>query len=115
MCDHPVLGRMWKSLEEVSDNLNALKDLGFKTTYRSFQDKFAKMPRDFEKKVKEEKMGSGIDVEYTEIDKALEDIKSRIAKVDEVQERDREKVNKEKVAAEHMRSKAMETLCETKK
>ena len=105
-------GKAWR---EVSDNLNALKDLGFKTTHRSVRDKFEKMLRDFEKKENEEKMASGVDVEYTEIDKALEDIKVRIAEVDEVQEREKEKIIKEKVAAEQMRSKAMETLSETKK
>jgi len=36
---------------------------------------------DFENKENEEKKASGVDVEYTEIDKALDDIKGRIAEV----------------------------------
>ena len=35
-------GKAWR---EVSDNLNALKDLGFKTTHRCVRDKFEKMLR----------------------------------------------------------------------
>lgn len=46
--------------------------------------------RDFENNENEEKKASGVDVEYTEIDKALEDIKGRIAEVNEVQEREGE-------------------------
>lgn len=87
---------------------NALKDLGFQTTHRSARDKSDKMLMHFEKKENEEKKACGVDVQYTEIDKALEDIKGRIVEVDKVQER-------EKVAADQMRSKAMETLSETKK
>ena len=105
-------GKAWR---EVSDNLNALKDLGFKTTHRCVRDKFEKMLKDFEKKENEENMASGVDVEYSDIDKALEDIKGRIAEVDEEQERERKKVTKEKVAGEQMRFKAMVNLRETKK
>jgi hypothetical protein len=87
-------GSAWR---EVSDNINALKELGFKTTHRFVREKFEKMLKDYKKKENEEKRASGVDVEYSEIDKALEDINGRIAEVVEAQERKREKVNIEKL------------------
>ena len=75
-------GSAWR---EISNNLNGIKDLGFKTTNRSVRDRFEKLMSDFEKKESEERVASGVEVEYTETDRALQDIKERIAEVNEEQ------------------------------
>ena len=77
-------GNAWR---EVSENLNNIKEMGFKTTNRSVRDRFERLMEDFVKKDNEEERASGVDVEYTDIDKALQDIKERIAEVQEEQVR----------------------------
>ena len=73
-------GKAWR---EVSENLNGLIEMGFKTTHRSVREKFDKMMKDFEGKEIEERRASGVDVDYSDIGKALQDIKERIAEVEE--------------------------------
>ena len=75
-------GKAWR---EVSENLNCLTEMGFKTTHRSVREKFEKMMKDFEEKENEERRASGVDTDYSDIDKALQDIKDRIAEVEEEQ------------------------------
>jgi hypothetical protein len=73
-------GNSWR---EISERLNMNTRLGFKTTQRSVRNRFEKLMEDFERKEKEK--ASGVDVEYTQIDQALQDIKERIAEVQEEQ------------------------------
>lgn len=75
-------GNSWR---EISERLNKNTRLGFKTTQRSVRNRFEKLMEEFERKEKEEEKASGVDVEYTPIDQALQDIKERIAEVQEEQ------------------------------
>ena len=63
-------GAAWK---EIADMLNAKEE--FKVSHRSVREKFDKMIKDFNKNENEEEKASGVEVEYTEIHRALEDIK----------------------------------------
>ena len=47
------------------------------------REKFDKMMKDFEEKENKERRASGVDADYSDIDKALQDIKDRISEVEE--------------------------------
>ena len=89
--------------------------MGFKVNQRSVRKKFEKMKKDYEKKEGEGKGASGVSVQYSGIHRSLEDIKGRIAELNEVQQVESKRKKKEKASAEEMRKKAMEKYSATKK
>ena len=102
-------GSAWTEIAE------RLAGCGLKVTQRSVQEKFDKLMKDFLKKESDEKKQSGVDIEYGELDQSLQDIKERMAKVEELRDGEEQKQKKEKVAAEEMRRQVTEKLSETKK
>lgn len=94
---------------------NRLTVLGLKVTQRSVREKFDRLMKDYLKKDSEEKKESGVEVEFGELDQALEDIKERMAEFEEQREGAEQKQKKDKAAAEEMRRQATEKLSETKK
>ena len=76
------------------------------------REKFDKLYNDFKEREKEEKRGSGIEVEYDENYQALTEIHDRIVEWEEARE---VKETTEKKAAEEMRRKATKNLSATKK
>ena len=56
-----------------------LSGMGMKARQRSVREKFEKIVKDFKQKEAIEERGSGIDVEYTERDRAMVDILERMS------------------------------------
>ena len=72
----------WTAIAELLNEMN----IGFKVIQRLVREKFEKMMKDYEKKQREEKGASGVSVQYSGIYRSLEDIKGRIAEINEVQQ-----------------------------
>ena len=104
-------GAAWTAIAERLNEMN----MGFMVNQRSVREKFEKMMKDYEKKEREEKGASGVSVQYSGIHRSLEDIKGRIAELNEVQQVESQRKKKEKASAEEMRKKAMEKYSATKK
>ena len=83
-----------------------------KVTQRSVREKFEKLYSEFREREREEKLASGVDVEYDDIYRALTEIHERIL---EYEEEKKVKDTKEKQTAAEMRKKATERLSVTKK
>lgn len=99
-------GAAWSKIAE------SLNEHGMKVTQRSVREKFDKMYKEFKEREKEEKLASGIEVEYDENYQALTEIHERIVEWEEARQA---KDTTEKVTAEEMRKRATEKLSSTKK
>ena len=102
-------GAIWT---QISTNLT---EMGMKTSQRSVRERFEKIVKEFKQKESMEERASGIDVEYTERDRAMVDILERMSECEMTLEIKKEKENKEKESAEEMRRKAMEKFGETRR
>ncbi|XP_046855416.1 vicilin-like seed storage protein At2g18540 [Xenia sp. Carnegie-2017] len=89
--------------------------MGMKTSQRSVRERFEKIVKEFKQKESMEERASGIDVEYTERDRAMVDILERMNECEMTPEMKKEKENKEKESAEEMRRKAIEKFGETRR
>ena len=85
---------------------------GLKVTQRTVREKFDKLYKDFKEREKEERLASGVEVEYDEDYQALTEINDRIAEWVEIRQ---EKEKTEKAVAEEMRRRATEKLSVTSK
>ena len=65
-------GAVWS---KIAENLT---DLGMKANQRFVREKFDKLVTEFKRKQAAEERASGVDVEYTERDRAMEDILERM-------------------------------------
>ena len=103
---------------EVVDNLENVKELHFKVDNRAVRDRYNLLSTNLRRKLKREQKESGIAVDMSEVEKALE---SLIEKEDAAEElRQEGKLKKvaneaERMNAEDIRKKAMESLGETQK
>ena len=97
---------------KIAENLS---EMGMKASQRSVREKFEKILKDFKQKEAMEERASGIDVDYTERDRAMVDILERMSECEMTLESNKEKENKEKGTAEEMRKKAMESFGETRR
>ena len=103
---------------EVVDNLENVKELHFKVDNRAVRDRYNLLSSNLRRKLKREQKESGIVVDMSEVEKALE---SLIEKEDAAEElRQEGKLKKvaneaERMNAEDIRKKAMESLGETQK
>ena len=102
-------GTAWTSIAEH------LEGFGMKVNQRSVRERFNRMMDGFKRKEAVEKRASGVDVDYTEKDKALQDIMERMEECEEENEQEKQKELQEKQTAEEMRKRAVERLGETKK
>lgn len=98
----------------IPERLNEMK-MVFKVNQKSVREKFEKMMKEYEKKEKEEKGASGVSVQYSDIHRSLEDIKGRIAELNEAQQIESQRKEKERASAEDMRKMAVEKYSSTKK
>ena len=64
-------GKVW---DEIAERLNNIKDPKFKVSKRSIREHFQLLLSKFKTKMKTEQRASGIEVEDTEVDKAMEEI-----------------------------------------
>ena len=99
-------GAAWS---KIADSLN---ERDMKVTQRSAREKFDKMYKEFKEREKEEKLASGVEVEYDENYQALTEIHDRIIEWEEARQA---KETTEKVIAEEMRKRATEKFSTTKK
>ena len=102
-------GSAWTSIAEH------LEEFGMKVSQRSVRERFNRMVDAFKKKEAVEKRASGVDVEYTEKDRALLDILERMEECEQESELEKQKELREKETAEEMRKRAVERFGETRK
>lgn len=114
----PEGGQAWESLAE---KLNAMSSLSpkFRVTARSVRDRYNLLTKKMQAKLKSEEKASGITVESSELDCALEEIlekeKAAKEKLESEDEIKKKAVENEKAAAEDMRKQALERMGETAK
>ena len=96
---------------KIAENLT---ELGMKANQRSAWEKFDKLVTEFERKQVAEKRASGVDVKYTERDRAMVDILERMNENEVALESKKDKDIQEEATAEDMRKKATERVGETR-
>ena len=102
----------------VAEKLNKIQDVYFKVSQRSVRDRYNLLAKQLRVKLQKEKSASGIQTDMSETEHALEEIieieDASDQEQQELSDEKMEKENKDRVDAETMRKKAMETLGETK-
>ena len=108
-------GKVW---DEIAERLNNIKDPKFKVSKRSIREHFQLLVAKYKTKRSTENRASGIEVEDTEVDEAMEDICEKMELAEEEQlkgaDNKRRKIEADKVSAEEVRLRATEKLGETK-
>ena len=84
-------GNCWK---RISESFNQLKDISFKVTQRSVQDRYLTLEKTYKKQKREEDKQSGINPEETEVDFALADIIQRFEEAQKIHQDASEKQKK---------------------
>ena len=112
----PERGQVWN---DIADTLCQLQQPVFRVNQKSVRDHYNKLVVGYKRKMRDELNASGISPEQTEIDKLLEEIvEKEIALEAEKESADNEnnrRMQVERVAADDMRRKAMETQAQTQK
>ena len=110
----PERGKVWN---EIAENLNKLESPKFHVSKRSLRDRLNLLINRYKAKVREEDLASGISPDDDEISTMLEEIcdKEEEWMHNPPCESKRKKAEQDKVTAEEMRKKSMETVGETKK
>ena len=108
-------GQAW---DLIAANLNSVHEPRFRVSQKSVRDRARILLKNFKLKIREEEKASGIEVELSELDLALEEIiekeKAANAQLD-LEESVRKNELQDKANAEEMRLQAMEKLGESKK
>lgn len=108
-----------RSVSKIANCLSAMKEPSFKVTQRSVRDGYTHMERNHKTKVAQEERASGVTLEETEVDRAMEKIIQLFKEYDQENEKlsdEKKKIAEEDVAkAEEMRRESRETSKETKK
>lgn len=104
---------------KIAENLNKIPIANFHVDKRGVRERLGKLVQKFKAKMNKEKAASGINPEMSELDILLEEITEKIdANVElmaDSDENNRRKVEREKLQAEDMRLKAMESFGQTQK
>ena len=106
---------------EITDRLNNIKDPKFKVSKRSIWEHFQLLLSKFKTTMKTEQRASGIEVEETEVDKAMEEIDENWEASEEEQLKGKGNTKKKaeidslRASADDLRLRATEKLRETKK
>ena len=108
-------GSCW---EKIATNLNSIPQPRLIVDKRAVRDHFLKLVRDYKRKMAAEERASGISPETSELDEALETIIGRMEGTEEEiarnDERKSKEVEREKVASENVRKRAMESYGESR-
>ncbi|XP_068700577.1 uncharacterized protein [Montipora foliosa] len=109
-------GKIW---DEIANRLNNCQTLKFRVNKRSVRERFKLIKEKFKRKIQDEEKASGIDVEPTsgpsELEQALEDICALEESLPaEVLDSKQAKAEENKLKAEEIRQKAMESFGQTK-
>ena len=109
-------GQAW---DTIADDLNSITDVKFSVNKRSVRDRFNLLVDKFKKQERDLERASGIDFEENEIDQLLRELVEKSEQAATAHEKNtfakKVAVENDKAAAEDQRSKAMESLGETKK
>ncbi len=103
---------------EVVENLSAVRCLHFKVDKLAVRDRYNLLHSTYQRKLKKEETASGVAVEMTEVERALEFVMEKEDAAEQLQQEGKLKKaanEAEKVNAEDIRKKAMESLGETQK
>jgi hypothetical protein len=100
---------------EVVENLSAVECLHFKVDKRAVRDRYNLLQSNYRRKLKHEEKASGVAVEMSEVERALECIMEKEDAAEELRQEGKLKKVTDKVSAEDIRKKAMESLGETQK
>lgn len=111
------IGVVWK---KIMSNLNEKKEIKFNlNTIRAVRERYHLLEAKFKRNLQKELNASGIDVEPTEFDNAMEDLveyfENQEANAEIEKEAKLQNMENEKAKAEDVRQKALETFSETKK
>jgi hypothetical protein len=106
-------GKIW---DQIANQLNTCQTLKFRVNKRSVRERFKLIKEKFKRKIQEEENASGIDVEpASELEQALEDICALEESLPaEVTDSKQAKAKANKLKAEEIRQKAMESFGQTK-
>ena len=102
-------GTAWRTIAEN------LQEAGMRVTHRSVRERFDKLVKDFKRKEAMENRASGVEVDYTDRDKAMVDILERMSELELAVETQKEKEKADRASAEEMRKRATERLGETRR
>ena len=112
----PERGQVWN---DIADNLCQLQQPTFRVNQKSVRDHYNKLVMGYKRKMRDELNASGISPEEREIDKLLEEIVEKEmaleAEKENIDNENNRRMQAEKVAADDMRRKAMETQAQTEK
>ncbi|XP_067040413.1 LOW QUALITY PROTEIN: uncharacterized protein [Acropora muricata] len=107
-------GKIW---DEIANRLNNCQTLKFRVNKRSVRERFKLIKEKFKRKIQDEEKVSGIDVEpASELEQALEDLICALEESlpAEVMDSKQAKAEANKLKAEEIRQKAMESFGQTK-
>ena len=108
----------WYKLESLADKLCDIRQPSFCVGQRSVRDHYKNLISKYKRKVQEELNASGTSPEQSMLDLMLEEIVEREELSEAEKENDnenRKKMEADRLAANDVRRKAMETLSETQK
>ena len=110
------LSREGKFGTKIANRLNNCQTLKFRVNKRSVRERYKLIKEKFKRKIQEEEKASGIDVEpASELEQALEDICALEESLPaEVIDSKQAKAEANKLKAEEIRQKAMESFGQTK-
>ena len=111
------IGAVWK---KIMSNLNSKTEINFTlNTIRAVRDRYQLLETKFKRNMQKELNASGVAVEPTEFDEAMEDLveyfENQEATAEIEKEAKLENMENQKQKAEYVRLKALETFSETKK
>ena len=111
------IGAVWK---KIMSNLNSKAEINFTlNTIRAVRDRYQLLETKFKRNMQKELNASGVAVEPTEFDEAMEDLveyfENQEATAEIEKEAKLENMENQKQKAEDVRLKALETFSETKK
>ena len=112
----PERGQVWN---DIADTLCQLQQPTFRVNQKSVRDHYKKLVMGHKRKMRDELNASGISPDQTEIDKLLEEIVEKEialeAEKENVDYENNRRIELERLAADDMRRKAMETQAQTRK
>lgn len=112
----PERGQVWN---DIADTLCKLHQPIFRVNQKSVRDHYNKLILGYKRKIRDELNASGISPEQTEIDQLLEEIvekeAAQEAEKENIDNENNRRVELERMAADDIRRKAMETQAQTQK
>ena len=103
-------GQIW---DKIANNLNSLQHPQFRVTKRSVRERYTLLSDKFRAKMRDEEKASGIDIDLSDVEKALVEIREKEAVFEETMQNDKKNINNAKAA--EIRYRALENLGKTQK